>query len=238
MTSTMVSDDLRTKGYSLVAGIDLPIDPALREHEKALAAEWEKLETDKYLKEGARFRERRYSRFLYSPAENSVVLLPHRPYFQSTEINDYAGGVAREVAPLAGTTLVNPLFNSLIAMNYAAFPLAESDAHIHWEIQCHQFRIIARPGEIGEPTPEGVHRDEIDYGAIHLMSRSNVAGGASQVYSNDDELIEEFCLLERMDTMYWADQQVQHAVTPVTMVDTSMPAVRDILIFGFERARP
>src|SRR6185437_8355479 len=32
-----------------------------------------------------------------------------------------------------------------------------------WHIEVHQFRIEARADEAGEPTPEGVHRDGVDY---------------------------------------------------------------------------
>src|SRR6185437_6520040 len=32
-----------------------------------------------------------------------------------------------------------------------------------WHIEVHQFRIEARRGEDGKPTPEGMHRDGVDY---------------------------------------------------------------------------
>ncbi|UVS81020.1 2OG-Fe dioxygenase family protein [Actinokineospora sp. UTMC 2448] len=230
-----IKGQLRDQGHSLVRGPELPLDPAVREHEEALAAEWDNLGPDNYLKGGGRFRERRYGRYCYIPAERSIRLLAHQPYYQSPMANTYAGGIHRVVDPLTQSSVDNPLMNALIEFNYAQFPVApEWDADA-WEVACHQFRIIATPDEVGEPTPEGIHRDEIDFGAIHLMSRTNVAGGVSLVYDNDRRPIAEFALESRMDTMFWADHDVLHAVTPITPADPRRPAVRDILILGYRR---
>lgn len=230
-----IKGELRSQGYSLVRTEDLPLDPSVRLYEEALAAEWDNLGPDNYLKNSGRFRERRYGRYCYIPAERSIRLLTHRPYFQSETANSYAGGIDRIVDPVTETSVNNPLMNALIDFNYAQFPARDEHASDTWEVACHQFRIIATPDEVGEPTPEGIHRDEIDFGAIHLMSRTNVTGGQSKIYNNDREQIAEFALESRMDTMYWADHSVLHAVTPINPADASRPAVRDILILGYRR---
>jgi hypothetical protein len=229
-----IKEQLRTKGYSLARSVELPLSPKVRQHEAALAAEWNSLELDNYLK-GARFRERRWGRYCYIPAEHSIRLMTHRPYFQTMTANSYAGGIHRVVAPLTESSLNNPLLNALIEFNYAQFPVAEELGRDAWEVACHQFRIIARPDEPGEPTPEGIHRDEIDFGAIHLISRSNAKGGYSRIYDNAKQQIAEFCLESPMDTMFWADRDVLHAATTITPADPSKPATRDILILGYKR---
>ena len=226
---------LRETGYCLVRGDDLDIDRTDLRNENAFVAEWDDLHRDNYLKNGARFRERRYGRFRYVPNERTVQLLPHQPYFQSEEANSYAGGIHRVVAPLTPSTVRNVLMNHLIETDFARFPIDADDDRRNraWEVACHQFRIIARPGEVGEPTPEGIHRDEIDYGAIHLISRSDAAGGHSRVYDNGKNLLAELVLESRWDTLYWADRQVLHSVTPITPVGAAERAVRDILILGY-----
>ncbi|MFD3875573.1 2OG-Fe dioxygenase family protein [Streptomyces sp. NPDC058623] len=230
-------EELRTNGYSLMPADRLVIDTELRQHVKELAAEWENLETDQYLKGGSRFRERRYDRFLFVPRTGEVRLRPHRPYFQSMGANDYAGGIDRDVAPLSRTTLANPLLTRLLRSDFETFPVPEDAWRDDpWDVQCHQFRIISTPDETGEPTPEGPHRDEVDFGVIHLMGRFNARGGESQVYDLDRELVTEFCLTEQMDTMYWADAQVLHAVRPILPVDPAKAAVRDVLIMGYRHA--
>jgi hypothetical protein len=47
----------------------------------------------------------------------------------------------------------------------------ETDALAH---RGHQFRIEARPGEQGKPTPEGMHRDGVDYVLVLLVDRRNI----------------------------------------------------------------
>lgn len=231
-----VAEGLRTKGYALVSADRLDIDPELRRYEYDLAQEWERLETDRYLKGGARFRERRYDRFAFRPGTGESRLRGHVPYYQSGDANAYAGGIQRDVAPLAESTLENPLLRALIPFNFAQFPVASELLADTWDVQCHQFRIIGFPGELGDPTPEGPHRDEVDFGAIHLMHRRNAQGGESQVYSSEKELVAEFCLTDRMDTMYWADQKILHAVRPITAIDQGQAAIRDVLILGYRHA--
>ncbi len=175
---TEAREELRANGYSLLPADRLVIDAELRQHVKELAAEWENLETDRYLKGGSRFRERRYDRFFFVPRTGEVRLRPHRPYFQSMNANDYAGGIDRDVAPLSRATLDNPLLTRLLRTDFEKFPVpADSWLDDPWDVQCHQFRIISTPDETGEPTPEGPHRDEVDFGAIHLMGRFTPGAG-------------------------------------------------------------
>lgn len=227
-------EELRTKGYALMTSEELPIDPSVRQYEAQLAKEWEDLEVDKYLQNGARFRERRYDRFHYVPSEETISLKPHQPYFQSSEVNNYGGGVQRDVAPLTRSTLDNPLLYELIRFDFAQFPVGSAQLDKPWDVQCHQFRIIGRSAELGEPTPEGPHRDEVHFGAIHLMSRTNAGGGVSQVYGQDRQLRAELCLMAPMDTMFWSDEMILHAVTPITVLDDEWPAIRDVLILGYK----
>ena len=232
---SVIRKELDTKGYSLALGLDLPIEERARALGEEFAREWDTLEPDKYLQGGARFRERRYQRFYYHPQNPIFQPLRHRPYFQSATANSYAGGIHREVAPLTPSSLRNPMLKALLEFNFAQFPMAPDDERLGlpWEVACHQFRIIGTSNEVGEPTPEGIHRDEIDFGAIHLISRSNVAGGNSRVYDNEKNLIAEFQLQSHLDTLFWADREVLHSVTPISPVDPSARAVRDILILGY-----
>lgn len=229
-------EELRTVGYALVPQARLALGDEQRRMVGPLAAEWDHLETDRYLQDGATFRERRYDRFYFVPATGEVRLRPHRPYFQSDDANGYAGGIHREVAALRRTTLDNPLLTRLIRFDFARFPVADGRLAEPWDVQCHQFRILGSPDQIGEPTPEGPHRDEVHYGAIHLMQRTNAVGGESMVYSPDKELLTQFCLTDQMDTMYWADEQVLHAVQPITAKDPEKTALRDVLIFGYKHS--
>ena len=57
---------------------------------------------------------------------------------------------------------------------------AES-AGIAWKIEMHQFRIEPSPRESGKPTPEGMHRDGVDWVFVGLIARTGVAGGVTGI---------------------------------------------------------
>ena len=53
---------------------------------------------------------------------------------------------------------------------------------LDWRIEVHQFRIEAL-GRAGEPTPEGVHRDGVDYVLVLMVDRHNIASGTTTIHS-------------------------------------------------------
>ncbi|MFX8219121.1 2OG-Fe dioxygenase family protein, partial [Acinetobacter baumannii] len=55
-----------------------------------------------------------------------------------------------------------------------------------WQVEVHQFRIEATPGHAGEPTPEGRHRDGVDYVLVLLIRRDNIASGTTGIYRVED----------------------------------------------------
>ncbi|MEP0211224.1 MAG: 2OG-Fe dioxygenase family protein [Paracoccaceae bacterium] len=231
-----INTELASQGYSYVRGADFGVANASSADFANMADEWNRLEADKYLQDQARFRERRFGRFAYKPLTNECIQLKHKPYFQAATTNTYAGGIEREVAPLSATFAKNPLLRELVAQDFDCFPTSKYDPKEWWYVACHLFRIIGRTNETGEPTPEGVHRDDINYGAMHLMRRTNATGGLSRIHAEDHSITAELCLQERLDTLFWADEQVLHSVTPIHPSDIHEPAIRDILILGYTYA--
>ena len=49
-----------------------------------------------------------------------------------------------------------------------------------WHVEMHQFRIEATPSGTGMPTPEGAHRDGVDWVCVMLVKRTNVSSGVTQ----------------------------------------------------------
>lgn len=225
--------DLASVGYSFVPAEDLTLPADALRHHRSLAAEWNDLQTDNYLKDGATFRERRFGRYAFWPREGKAKLLKHRPYYQSPQANAYAGGIHRVVAPLTRSFVDNPLVDRFIRFDFERFPVDERWMDGPWEVACHLFRIIGTTSRFGEPTPEGIHRYEIDFGAMHLMARINVQGGHSLIHDEDGAIRRELCLERNLDTLYWADQSILHSVTPITPAQPDSPAIRDILILGY-----
>ncbi len=100
----------------------------------------------------------------------------------------------------------------------------------------HFFRVVGRPDELGEPGPEGIHRDGEEFGAIHLIQRKNVAGGVNSVYDNDGQLLASFILEDPLDSLILWNPHTLHSVSPIRPEVAGEPAIRDTLIMGFDHA--
>jgi hypothetical protein len=199
-----------------------------------LFLEWDHLELDEFLRDGATFRRRRFGLFYFNPGTDELLPMQHETYFQRQSINTYAGGISRSFAPLSPAAIGNEYLNALIRMLLRQLPI-EPDRLAHpWQVDVHQIRITASITQLGEPTPEGPHHDGEEFVAIHLVQRRNVTGGINRVYSNDQESVFSCTLLEPMDTLICWDPHVMHDVSPIRPVDSDKLAVRDTLLIGYD----
>jgi hypothetical protein len=104
-----------------------------------------------------------------------------------------------------------------------------------WHVEVHQFRIEARPGEAGRPTPEGMHQDGVDWVLVLMVGRVNIAEGETSIHALDRKLLGSFTLREPLDSALVDDHRVFHGVTPVQPLDPALPAHRDVLVVTFRR---
>ncbi len=96
-----------------------------------------------------------------------------------------------------------------------------------WFVEAHQFRIDTTDG-IGRPTPEGAHRDGVDFVAVLLIAREGVKGGETRVFEADGPRGERFTLTEPWTMMLLDDARVIHESTPIQ--PTSEGGHRDTLV--------
>jgi hypothetical protein len=99
----------------------------------------------------------------------------------------------------------------------------------------HQFRIEAQPGQEGRPTPEGMHRDGVDWVLVLMVRRENVESGETTIYDLARHPLGSFTLTEPLDAAWVDDSRVYHGVTPVRPLDPARPAYRDVLVLTFRR---
>jgi hypothetical protein len=104
-----------------------------------------------------------------------------------------------------------------------------------WHVEIHQFRIEARPGHEGRPTPEGMHRDGVDWVLVLLVSRVNISEGETSIGDLAMRPLGSFTLTDPLDCAVTDDNRVHHGVTPVTPLDPSRPGHRDVLVVTFRR---
>jgi hypothetical protein len=202
-------------------------------HWQRLLADWDHLELDRYLAEGAKFRLRRYGRYSWSPADDALTALPHEPYFQPEDENSYAGGIVREFGPLLPDTVHNPVLHALVRATFGCLPVAGEQLRKTWEVRIHQIRIVAFPEEPGLPTPEGIHQDGTDYLTLHLVRRHNITGGDTTIYDLDRQPIWRGTLRETFDSLILEDPRIMHGVTPVHSADERTLGTRDLLGVDF-----
>ena len=196
----------------------------------AFAASWDGMALDEYMADGGRYRRRRHAVFTATP-DAAIARQPHQPHFQGRDYNALNGGVERWFEPIPPEVQRSHSFVAILAACHALFG-AITPARI-WRVECHQFRIEARAGEAGQPTPEGLHRDGVDFVLVLLVARRNIASGTTTVHALDRALLGEFTLTDPLDAALVDDRRVFHGVTAVRPVDTGQPAWRDVLVATF-----
>ena len=198
------------------------------------AASWDGLETDEYLAQVGRHRRRRHA--VYSAVEGGAVTrAPDQPHYQSSNYNVLQGDIERWFAPIAPEVGDSESLRTILRFSRDLFAVLAPDTH-HWHIEVHQFRIEAKPNQPGEPTPEGVHRDGVDYVLVVLVDRSNIALGTTTIHGADGSLLGSFTLTQALDSALVDDARVFHGVTPVTPLDPGAPSHRDVLVVTFRRS--
>jgi hypothetical protein len=222
-------------GYAFVEGADMR---ALLERTGSLAdwpsfaASWDDLRLDQYMADGGRYRRRRHA--LYGARTGQpIVRKPHAPHFQTLDYNPLNGGVERWFEPITpagdGASMATILAGARATFERLASEVAS------WHIETHQFRIEARSGTPGQPTPEGLHRDGVDYVLVLLIQRRNIAEGTTSIHALDRRLLGSFTLTNPLDAALVNDAKVYHGVTPVEPLDPAAPAFRDVLVATFRR---
>jgi hypothetical protein len=197
------------------------------------AASWNDLEVDEYLADRGRFRKRRYAVF-QAAAAGSIVRQPHQAHHQQVQYNPLFGGVERWFAAVAPAVGESRTLLAILQFCRATFG-ALAPAVASWHVEVHQFRIEAQSGAAGHPTPEGMHRDGVDFVLVLLVARTNIASGTTTVHDLDGRELGSFTLTEPLDAALLDDARVAHGVTPVTPIDPARPAHRDVLVVTFRR---
>ncbi len=196
----------------------------------ALRASWNDLALDEYMADGGRYRRRRHA--VFEVSGDAVTRLPHQPHYQSSDYNPLNGGIERWFEPVTAAVEHNPVLAGLFAVCRAAFDL---DAALQWRAELHQFRIEATPDTAGLPTPEGMHRDGVDWVCVVLMDRVNLAQGTTSIAGPGRIPLGTFTLTRPFDAVFLSDHRVMHGVTAIHRLDPAEPGYRDVLILTFKR---
>ena len=189
------------------------------------------LELDAYMADGGRYRRRRHAVYQVSDAAG-IERQPHQPHYQALDYNPLNGGIARWFEPIDAGVGDGASMHAILAFCRSLFAGLQPATRT-WRVEAHQFRIEARSGEEGRPTPEGMHRDGVDFVLVLLVGRRNIASGVTGIHALDGRPLGHFTLTHPLDAAFLDDRRVAHGVTAVEPIDPSAPAYRDVLVVTF-----
>ena len=201
----------------------------------SFARSWDDLGVDAYMADGGRYRRRRFACF--RAGAGGIARKRHQPHYQSRDYNPLNGGIQRWFEPVTEATGSHPALGAILATCHMLFdrltpaPLRPAS----WHVEIHQFRIEARSGHEGRPTPEGMHRDGVDWVLVLLVSRVNISEGETSIGDLAMHPLGSFTLTDPLDSAVTDDNRVHHGVTPVTPLDSTRPGHRDVLVVTFRR---
>ena len=233
---TALTGALRDRGFGVLAPGGLR---ALLGGESlaALTPSWERLEPDQYLRDGGHYRRRRHGCFVVKLPTGEVRAVAHRAHFQPVEYNALHGGIERWFEPLEPAMSEAPALHALLRALGQQFAAVKPTAC--WFVEVHQFRIDTAGG-IGRPTPEGAHRDGVDFVAVSLVSRAGIKGGETRVFDADGPAGVRFTLVDPWTTLLLDDARVIHESTPIQPMAAALPGAfgaagghRDTLVVTF-----
>ena len=195
------------------------------------ARSWSDLGPDVYMADGGRYRKRRHGVFSVSSA--GIAREAAQPHYQSRDYNRLNGGVQRWFAPIIVDDTPGSALHAILILCNDMFAAVAALGHHTWHVEVHQFRIEARLDEPGQPTPEGMHRDGVDWVLVLLVGRQNVASGQTTIASLAGDPLGSFTLTHPMDAAWVDDNRVKHGVTAIQPLDPALPAYRDVLVVTF-----
>lgn len=220
---------LRENGFALLSPTEFAAQHATEPSQLDVLREtWDRLPRDLWLRDGGRYRFRRHSCFVQTLADDALELTPPRAHWQPTTYNALHGGLERWFEPIEPAVLDAPVWSVLLRALGREFARVRSVDR--WYIEAHQFRIDASEG-IGRPTPEGAHRDGVDFVAVILVQRRGVRGGETRVFQADGPSGVRFTMNEPWTALLLDDQRVIHETTPIQ--SESEHPVRDTLVLTY-----
>jgi hypothetical protein len=229
---------LRQDGLSLLQPAELQTTLALPAADwerqwPTLAASWDRLPPDTHLRDGGHYRMRRHACFVQNLNQESVQAVAHRAHWQPVDYNALHGGFERCFEPIEAEVVNDPVWICLLTSFGRLF--AQVKLTKTWFIEAHQFRIDTAGG-VGRPTPEGAHRDGVDFVVVMLVGRQGVKGGETRVFDAHGQHGLRFVMKHPLTTLLLDDERVIHETTPILPADAASGGFRDTLVLTYRAA--
>ena len=203
-----------------------------------LTASWNRLPPDAHLKDGGHYRRRRHACFIQEFPSGTLTQTPHRAHWQPTNYNALHGGFERWFEPVEPAVAQAPAWIALLSSLGTLF--AQVKVVPRWHVEAHQIRIDTAGG-VGRPTPEGAHRDGVDFVVVLLVARRGVKGGETRVFDAHGPDGVRFLMQEPLTALLLDDERVIHEATPIFPADAQegqagQSGLRDTLVLTYRAA--
>jgi hypothetical protein len=229
-TPAALVTSLQRDGQAVLAPADLGVLGVSAAELDTLLPCWDDLPPDGYLRDGGRYRFRRHGCFIADGG--TLTLAPHRAHWQPLDYNALHGGMQRWYVPLAQEMVASPAWQALL-IGLARLASAIKGEQ-PWFIEAHPFRIDTSDG-IGRPTPEGAHRDGVDFVAVLLVGRHGIKGGESRVFEAAGPAGRRFTMTQPWTLLLLDDERVIHETTPIQPLAPDERGWRDTLVLTLRR---
>ena len=232
ITPSQLPVALTKTGYAVLAPISaFELLGCSADDAAAWLPSWSDLPPDAYLKDGGHYRRRRHSCFTVTI--DQVDQTAHRPHWQPVEYNALHGGMQRLFEPMSASVAQSKAWATLLIKLGQLYTALKPETKT-WFVEAHQFRIDTTDG-IGRPTPEGAHRDGVDFVAVALISRHSIKGGETRVFDVDGPAGKRFTMTEPWTMLLLDDARVIHESTPIQPVQIEgVVGYRDTLVLTFK----
>ncbi len=175
---------------------------------------------DPYIPQGYRYKSLARCRLNGTKIEKQ----PHIPLFQDQYTNPVNGGIARSYQEISNIDYAS----EAIMLFAQAFGIDFS-----YEILVQAQRTKCSEGNIGITTPEGFHRDGIEFLAILCVSKYNIIGSETQLINSHGSIVFKHTLSPG-EILLINDTKMLHYTSPITIKNSNQSryGFRDVLIIS------
>lgn len=222
---------LQEQGWAFIQPDDLlPWLHADAQAAEAVHESWSNLPADPHLRDGGAYRFRRHSCFTLDTAQGTLTQTPHRAHWQPVTYNALHGGFERWFKPVDPAICAHPLWQALLRQ--IGMLVNQVKPVPTWFIEAHQFRVDTAGG-IGRPTPEGAHRDGVDFVAVLMLGRHHIKGGETRIFDADSPRGVRSTLEAPWSAVLLDDERVIHETSPIQPLDGH--GWRDTLVLTYRQ---
>ncbi len=185
------------------------------------------------MKKGDTYRRRCFGKFIVDIANKTIDFVKDNVFFQSYEINSYAGGIERKLPKISDAISSNVILHRIINNTLNAFLIYKNKESKVWDVFVHQFRIESKKGIQGNPTPEGIHKDGHTFISMHMISRHNIEGGTSYIYDENRKKIKEIVLKGILESILLDDMEMYHSASAISSINDEV-GFRDLMVIDYK----